>query len=83
MTREELTENLCVHDERSPHFYHDITVEDTSLFDDPDCPCDFCFSGRSKIAEHALELQADLDELKRSLKTIHSLADFREFMETK
>jgi len=76
MTPQELKENLCVLDQRSP-YYQDLLA--TGIFEEHgECNCDFCFRGKTQIAEYALDLQAELAELKSSLRTVHSMSDLRE-----
>ena len=76
MTPEELKENLCVYDRNSPHYQDEAA---TGIFvEEGECCCDFCFSGKSKIAEYALDLQAELTQLKSNLRTVHSMSDLRE-----
>ena len=58
MIEEDILEDLCVYDPRSPYF--------TELLDKPeskDCYCDNCFYGRSKLAIEILKLKTIIKNL--------------------
>ncbi len=61
MTKEEVSQNLCYYDKRNPYSaYSDLLsdedIETYKLASQKSCSCDNCFYGRTKLAEHILEL---------------------------
>ncbi len=54
MSLDEVYENLCTKDSRSPYFY--IYDEDEVIVARDNCACDNCFYGRDKLALTILEL---------------------------
>ena len=54
MSIDEVYENLCIKDSRSPYFY--LYDEDDVVIPRVDCACDNCFYRRDKLALTILEL---------------------------
>jgi hypothetical protein len=64
MEYSEILESLCYYDKRNP----DCTLDDDEIIDrkkrKPNCSCDNCFYGRTKLAEELLKLSDELKKLK-------------------
>ena len=64
MTDREVKSRLCYHDRRNPDFsiteengYDKEDIEATGDFAKPECYCDNCFYGRTKLANYILNIR--------------------------
>jgi len=73
---QDIEKHLCINDQRSPHYDQIQNPRKTKK-----CYCEFCYRGKSELAEYALELKQQIKDLRSQIQTIHSMADLREFKE--
>lgn len=60
MTEQEILSNLCCYDDRNPDRVDGDLPQDERPQRKPICHCDNCFYGRTKMAEHILELRSNI-----------------------